>query len=151
MFKEKFMKEAIKEAEIAFNKGEIPIGSVIVLNNKIVSKAHNRSTENVLYHSEILCINKAISKLKTNYLNKCSIYITMEPCPMCLHALSLIKIKDIYFGAYRVQKCNYPDAYGGFEEKECSVLVKNFFNKVRKTNKRWAKETNSPLSRKKFL
>ena len=95
-----FMKEALKEAEIASFNNEIPVGAVIVdlKTNKIISKSHNsrEKDNNILGHAEINAINDSINKLNTKNLNNCAIFVTLEPCMMCLGAINEAHIKHIY-------------------------------------------------------
>lgn len=144
---ELFMKEALKEAYKAYNKKEIPIGCVIVRDNKIISRGHNlrEKKKNALLHAEVIAINKACKKLKSWRLDDCDIYITLEPCTMCSGAILQSKIKNTYFGAYDLKtgmagsrfnvfgiKFNYePNVIGGIMEEECSNLIKSFFKELR--------------------
>lgn len=95
-----FMREALKEAEIASFNNEIPVGAVIVdlKTNKIISKSHNsrEKDNNILGHAEINAINNSINKLNTKNLNNCAIFVTLEPCMMCLGAINEAHIKHIY-------------------------------------------------------
>ena len=95
----KYMLEAIKQAKIAQNKGNIHVGAVIVMNNKIISKAYNKKNlKNIsIYHAEILAIIKACKKLKSWRLNDCDLYVTLEPCNMCLSAIAESRIKNVYY------------------------------------------------------
>lgn len=95
-----FMKYALKEAEKAFKKGEVPVGCVIVKNNKIIAKAHNlkESKNNVTKHAEIIAIEKASKKLNNWRLIDCIIYITMFPCPMCASAINQARISRLVYG-----------------------------------------------------
>ena len=104
---DKYMIEAIKQAKIAQNKGNIPVGAVIVMNNKIISKAYNKknSKKVSIYHAEILAIIKACKKLKSCRLNECDLYVTLEPCNMCLSAIGESRIKNVYY----LLKSNYKD------------------------------------------
>ena len=104
---DKYMIEAIKQAKIAQNKGNIPVGAVIVMNNKIISKAYNKknSKKVSIYHAEILAIIKACKKLKSWRLNECDLYMTLEPCNMCLSAIGESRIKNVYY----LLKSNYKD------------------------------------------
>lgn len=137
-----FIGKALIEAKIAYYKNEIPVGAIIIYNNKIITKAHNQTEtkNNFICHAEILAIKEACAYLGSKYLNQCSIYITLEPCFMCLHALYLCRINKIYYGAFNYQE-NYvqqylkynnkfkTEIYGGIKEKECAKLLKNFFKK----------------------
>ncbi len=98
--KEKFMKAALKEAKKAYIKKEIPVGAVIVKNGKIISRAHNlkESKCSSISHAEILAIEKANKKLGAWRLENCEMYITLEPCMMCMGAIINARIKKIYIG-----------------------------------------------------
>ena len=98
--KEKFMKEALKEAKKAYEKDEIPVGAVIVKDNKIIARAHNlkESKNNSICHAEILAIQKACKKLNSWRLLDCEMYVTLEPCSMCAGALINSRIKKVYIG-----------------------------------------------------
>ncbi len=151
MIKDKtfFMKEAIKEAIKGKNEGEVPVGAVVVLESKIISKAHNRvekeNTQNA--HAEILALTEAAKKINSWRLNEASIFVTLEPCTMCMGAMILSRIKELYFGCYdRTQGAagsiynlsNNPllphsiKTYPEFLALESKILLKNFFNKLRK-------------------
>ena len=141
------MEEALKEARIAFKKKEIPVGCVIVCDNKIITRAHNlrEGKKNALYHAEVLAINKACKKLKSWRLDDCDLYVTLEPCSMCSGAIIQAKIKNIYFGASDPKtgaagsklnlfdiKFNYePNVCGGILGEECSKIIKDFFTNLR--------------------
>lgn len=128
---------------------EIPIGCVIVddKTGKVIAKSCNKTIKlnNPTQHAEILCINRALKKLKTNRLNHCSIYITLEPCAMCATAIMLAKIDRVYIGClspktgaiisnlhiYKRTICNHkPDVYYCIMEKECKELLRGFFRDV---------------------
>ena len=97
----KFMREAIKEAKIAYQKNEVPIGSIVVLNNEVIGRGHNQviARNSVTAHAEILAINSA-SKFLNNYrLNEASLYSTLEPCHMCAKAIVDARIKHVFFAA----------------------------------------------------
>ena len=95
-----YMDIAIQEALKAYKKNEVPVGCVIVKNNKIIAKAHNlkEKKKTVTAHAEILAINKATKKIRNWRLNDCEIYITLQPCPMCSSAIKQSRIKKIYYG-----------------------------------------------------
>lgn len=144
---ENFMKEALKEAKKAYDKLEIPVGAVIVKDNKIIARAHNlKETKNsALAHAEILAIQKANKKLNNWRLLDCDIYITLEPCIMCLGAISSSRIRNMYIGTLD-PKCNediedkilkYKSQYGintriGIMKEECEYILKDFFKNLRK-------------------
>ena len=99
--KEKFMKEAIKEAKKAYDKAEVPIGAVIVKDDKIIARAHNlRECKNqAIAHAEIFAIEKACKKLGAWRLENCDMYVTLEPCPMCAGAILNARVRNLYIGA----------------------------------------------------
>jgi tRNA(adenine34) deaminase len=99
--KEYFMKQALKEAQKAYDKYEIPVGTVIVKNEKIIARAHNlkETNKNATHHAEILAINKANKKLDNWRLTNCDMYVTLEPCAMCMGAIISSRIKKLYIGA----------------------------------------------------
>ncbi len=137
------MSLAIKEAQKALFKDEVPVGCVIVKDNKVIAKGHNlREKKNVtISHAEIETILKANKKFNSWKLEDCDLYVTLEPCLMCMGAIIDAHIKTVYFGAfdYKVgaissldvlnnKKADYlPLVYGGIKEKECSELVKDYF------------------------
>ena len=143
----KYMKMAYNEAVKAFNKEEIPVGCIIVKDDLVIAKAHNlREIKNqVMAHAEMLAITKANKKLNSWRLDDCDIYVTLEPCPMCLGAIIQARIKNLYFGAYDkksgacgsvVDLSSYSfnhkvNVVGGIYEKECSELISNFFKTLR--------------------
>ena len=143
------MKEALKEAQKAYDKLEVPVGAVIVKNGKIISRAHNlKETKfDTTKHAEILAIQKASRKLKSWRLLDCEMYVTLEPCSMCAGALIQSRIKKIYIGT-KDQKTgavgsvlNLLEDYEfnhkvevetGILEKECEKILKDFFKLLRK-------------------
>jgi Cytosine/adenosine deaminases len=96
-----FMKQALSEAQKAFDKGEVPIGAVIVSNNRIIARAHNltESMTDVTAHAEMQAITAAANVLGGKYLKDCTLYVTLEPCPMCAGALGWSQITKIVYGA----------------------------------------------------
>lgn len=148
--REKFMKEALKEAKKAYEKGETPIGAVIVKDGKIIARGHNKreTKKNALCHAEIIAINRACRKLGGWRLFQCDMYVTLEPCLMCAGAIVQSRIKNLYFGAYDkkggavgslIDIPALPDitqrveTAGGILKDECSSLLKDFFKELRKT------------------
>ena len=139
--KEKFMGEAIKEAQKAFKRREVPIGAVIVKNGKIIAKAHNtrEKTKNALSHAEILAVNNACKKLRNWRLVDCDIFVTLEPCIMCLGALYNARIRKLYYGASNKSngdiKIDYSsviqnhklEVENGIKESEVKELLAGFF------------------------
>lgn len=143
-----FMKEALKEAAKARKKDEVPIGAIIVHNNKIIAKGHNlRETKNdALGHAEIIAIRKANKKLKSWRLVDCTIYVTVEPCSMCAGAILQSRIGRIVYGTEDIKGGALGSSYNLFEQKninhipkiesgvlkeECSQIIKEFFKKKR--------------------
>jgi len=138
-----FMEEALKEAKRAFEKGEVPVGCVVVCNEKIVSKAHNRVEElsDITAHAEILAISEASKRLGTKALRDCEIYVTLEPCPMCAGAVALAGFKKLYFGTYNkkwgavVSRFFIPEEFKIpwqlLRCTECEKLLKLFFKNLR--------------------
>lgn len=116
---EYFMNEAIKEAKIAFEKNEVPVGAVIVFDNKIIAKAHNQSEllNDVTAHAEMLAITSASNYMNNKFLYECTIYVTLEPCIMCAGAIELARINKIVFAAN--------DPKYGFISKHNNKLIKN--------------------------
>jgi tRNA(adenine34) deaminase len=103
---EYFMKKALQEAEIAFEKGEVPVGAVIVVDNKIIARTHNLTEllTDVTAHAEMQAITSAANYIGGKYLKKCTIYVTLEPCQMCAGALYWSQISKIVFGARDEQR-----------------------------------------------
>jgi len=144
MFDNKFMQQAISLAKSSNQESfaEVPIAAIIVdpSNNKIIAQAHNlvELQKNPLAHAEIIAIEAACDKLKSKTLEGLDIYITLQPCPMCMHAITLAKLKRIYFGAYdsEIPLSLYPsnhklEIYGGIMEEECKQLLSKFFKQKR--------------------
>ena len=144
----KFMMQAYREAQKAFEEDEVPVGCVIVKEGKVVARAHNRKEKKncALFHAEIECIQKATKKLDNWNLKGCEIYVTLEPCMMCTGALVNSRIDKIIYGCedpkggalvsnIRLQDIkllnHYPQIQGGVMEKECSDLLKKFFKNKR--------------------
>jgi tRNA(adenine34) deaminase len=131
----KYMILALKEAEKAFKKDDVPVGAVIVKNSKIISKAHNlREKKNdATCHAEILAISKACRKLKSWRLTECILYVTLEPCSMCKAAISQARIDKVIYGTD--SKKEYEDKFELIKsdnfENECSSIVQTFFQKKR--------------------
>lgn len=138
-----FMKKALLEAENAFDKGEIPVGAIVVINNQVISKSHNLTEllNDVTAHAEMQSITAAANFLGGKYLRGCTIYVTLEPCPMCAGALYWSQIDRIVFGAsdpqrgYRAMGTQlHPKTTvkSGVLEQECSELMLRFFQEKRK-------------------
>ena len=146
--KEKYMQQALNEAKKAYEKEEVPIGAVIVKDNKIIARAHNikESTNNPCGHAEILAIQKACKKINDWRLEECEMYVTLEPCMMCAGAIIQSRINKIYIGALDIKtgavisklkgfddlKFNHKVEYEvGIMEEEGSKILKDFFKKLR--------------------
>lgn len=135
---EYYMNIAIKEAKKAYKYEEVPVGAVIIKDNKVIAKAYNKKekTKNVTKHAEIIAISKACKKLKNWRLENCTIYVTMEPCMMCSGAIEQSRIKKIVYGA-KNENYGSTDQLKNIEiiskvcEKECRELVQSFFKKRR--------------------
>ena len=144
----KFMNLAIKEAIKAEKEDEVPIGAVIVLDGKVIAKAHNKmeKTQIATAHAEILAINKACKKLKSWRLDGAEMYVTIEPCAMCAGAIVNARIKKVYFGAKEEKSgcasSKFPvlsesglnhctDFEGGIEGEKCAQIIKNYFKAKR--------------------
>jgi tRNA(adenine34) deaminase len=140
-----FMKKALQEAELAFEKGEIPIGAIIVIDNRIIARTHNLTEKlnDVTAHAEMQAITAAANFLGGKYLINCTLYVTLEPCQMCAGALYWSQISKIVYGARdEVRGCLnlktklHPktEFIGGVMAEESSQLLKRFFVKKRNLN-----------------
>ena len=143
----RFMTRAIELAKMAADQGEVPVGAVVVKEGKIIGEGYNMREQkcNVLSHAETEAINNACKTLGDWRLDDCTIYVTLEPCPMCAGAIINARIKEIVFGAYDLNMgcldsvtnlSALPFAagttvYGGIKEDECKKLLTNFFKEVR--------------------
>lgn len=141
---EKYMREALAEAQIAFSAGEVPVGCVIVnAQNEIISRAHNmvETDRRTCAHAEFLALEQAE---KLCDLSECTLYTTLEPCGMCAGAIAHHRIRRVIFGAYDPEygctfsKINLPlvmghaaECIGGVCEEECEALLKEFFRSIR--------------------
>ena len=136
------MKKALQEAEIAFEKGEIPVGAIIVVANKVIARTHNLTEllNDVTAHAEMQAITSAANYLGGKYLKDCTLYVTLEPCQMCAGALYWSQITKIVYGAsdenrgYQkmgTQLHPKTEVVSGVLENECSVLMRNFFKSRR--------------------
>ena len=146
---EKFMMLALKEAEKSALLDEVPVGAVIVKENKVIARGHNlrEKTKDPTSHAEIVAIRKACKKLNSWRLEDCTIYVTIEPCSMCAGTLLWTRIKRIVYGAkdpkggailssfslFDVKNINHhPEISGGLLEEQCSKLMSSFFIEKRK-------------------
>lgn len=139
---EYFMKKALVEAENAFEKGEIPVGAVIVIDNKVIARSHNLTEllNDVTAHAEMQAITSAANYLGGKYLKDCTLYVTLEPCQMCAGALYWSQITKIVYGAsdenrgfskLGTQLHPKTKVISGVLENECSLLMRAFFRTKR--------------------
>jgi tRNA(adenine34) deaminase len=143
-----FMNEAYEQALIAMDNNEIPIGCVIVFENKIIAKGFNQrnKNKNSLHHAEIIAINKACEYIKDWRLEECTLFVTVEPCPMCAGAILQARIKTLVFATHNKKagccgsilnlldndKFNHKvDIITGIMQQQCSNLMSDFFKTIR--------------------
>lgn len=138
-----FMNEALKEARKAYDADEVPVGAVIVANNRVIARAHNLTERlnDVTAHAEMQAITAAANAIGGKYLQDCTLYVTLEPCPMCAGALNWAQITRIVYGASDPKRGYHKFSeqmlhpktvvQGGVMEQECSDIVKQFFNNKR--------------------
>lgn len=149
MTHEELMREALAEAQLAFEEGEIPVGAVIAHGGEIIARAHNlrEQTGDPTAHAEVLAIREAAKALGGRRLSGCTLYVTLEPCPMCAGAMVMAYLNKCYFGAKDERQGCCESVYaltsdpafyhrvpciGGLMEAEASQLLKNFFHARRK-------------------
>lgn len=145
---DRFMQQAFNLAEQAYEKKEIPVGAVVVHNNQIIGKGYNQTEQlnDATAHAEMLALSAACSTLKQKYLKDCTLYVTLEPCPMCAGALVWSKIDTVVIGAWDSQaggcgsvfnlssneKLNHQvTVLQGFMENDCEWIIKQFFKERR--------------------
>lgn len=156
---EKYMRAAIREAKKASSIGEVPIGCVIVYEDKIIARGYNRRTidKNVLSHAEINAIRKACKKMGDWRLEGCTMYVTLEPCPMCAGAIVQARIPRVVIGCMNSkagcagsvldmlheERFNHQvESETGILEEECSQMMKSFFKELREMKKQKLEEGN---------
>lgn len=145
------MQSALKCAKKAFEEGEVPIGAVVVLNGKVIARGHNRRTKKQIAtaHAEIEAIEKACKKLKSWRIPECELYVTLEPCPMCMGAMLNARIRKVTFGApenkgrsltREIAEANLLnhkiEVEGGVMEEECAKILTDFFSGMREKEKK---------------
>lgn len=145
------MQAALDCAAKALKKGEVPIGAVVVSNGKIISRGYNKRTKKQIAtaHAEIEAIEKACKKLKSWRIPECEIYVTLEPCPMCMGAMLNARIKKVYFGAYEAKGRSMTaqlaesnllnhriEVEGGVMREECAGILSSFFSQMREREKK---------------
>jgi tRNA(adenine34) deaminase len=140
---EYFMREALKEAQKAFDIDEIPVGAVVVCKNRIIARAHNQTEKltDATAHAEMLAATAASNYLGSKYLNECTLYVTLEPCVMCAGALHWVQLQKLVYGASDVQRgyslvkspVLHPktEVVKGIKAVEAKALMDNFFKKLR--------------------
>jgi tRNA(adenine34) deaminase len=143
-----FMQEALRQAKIAFEKDEVPVGAIIVENGKIIAASYNQniSLNDPTAHAEILVLRQASELKKSHRLDNCDLYVTLEPCAMCASAIALARIRAVYYGAFdqkfgavengakifNSSSCHHkPEIYSGIAEAESKNLMINFFKSKR--------------------
>ncbi len=146
-----FMQAALDCAAKALKKGEVPIGAVVVSGGKIISRGYNKRTKKQIAtaHAEIEAIEKACKKLKSWRIPECEIYVTLEPCPMCMGAMLNARIKKVYFGAYEAKGRSMTaqlaesnllnhriEVEGGVMREECAQILSSFFSRMREREKK---------------
>lgn len=153
---ERYMAEALRQAKKAAMIEEVPIGCVIVHENKIIARGYNRRNKDAstLAHAEIIAIKKASKKLGDWRLEECTMYVTLEPCPMCAGAIVQARIPKVVIGAmnpkagcagsiidmFQIKQFNHQvDTERGVLEEECSTIMKEFFKELRKKKKSLSK------------
>ena len=133
---DKYMEIALKEAKKALKTDDVPVGAVIVENGKIIAKAHNTKEKKkiVTRHAEINAVEKACKKKKNWYLNDCEMYVTLEPCKMCMGALEQARIKKVIYAAPRdkIDNLKKPEVKQGKGVENSQELLKFFFKNKRK-------------------
>lgn len=151
MFKDDyyFMSRALKQAEVAYKKGEVPVGAVVVKDGKVISRGYNlrETTNDPTAHAELLAMKKASKKLDSWRLSGCTLYVTLEPCPMCSGVIVNSRIDRVVFGAYDQKAgccttlyhlCNderfnhRAEILGGVMEDSCAKILSDFFKEKRK-------------------
>ena len=146
-----FMQAALDCAAKALKRGEVPIGAVVVSGGKIISRGYNKRTKKQIAtaHAEIEAIEKACKKLKSWRIPECEIYVTLEPCPMCMGAMLNARIKKVYFGAYEAKGRSMTaqlaesnllnhriEVEGGVMREECAQILSSFFSRMREREKK---------------
>ena len=150
--KEFFMREALKEAQKAYDQAEVPIGAVVVLNGEIIGRGYNirEKEQDATLHAEIKAIRQANQRLGSWRLEDCELFVTLEPCPMCSGAMILARLKKVTFGAFdpkagtagtfmnllQDERFNHQvEVEQGILEDECKTLLQTFFKGLRERNK----------------
>ena len=147
--REAFMRGALEQAELAFQQGEVPVGAAVVCEGEVIALAHNERelTQDPTAHAEVLALRRAAKRLGKRRLDGCTLYVTLEPCPMCAGAAALAGVEKIVFGAYDPRAGCAGSVYaipedpafgagtvceGGVLEEECAAVLDAFFSKRRR-------------------
>jgi tRNA(adenine34) deaminase len=146
---EHFMQEALKEAQIAYSKGEVPVGAVITWKDKIIARGHNQreTLQHVFAHAEMLAIDEAVKVVGSWRLDECTLYVTLEPCAMCAGAMIQSRVKKLIYGAKEPKSGVHGSIVNLFDQpfnhsieiisgvlaEESSQLLKTFFKSLRNT------------------
>lgn len=142
------MAQAVEQARLAALRGEVPVGAVLVRDGAVIAAAGNRVEElsDPTAHAEILVLRAAAAAAASPRLGECDLYVTLEPCPMCAAAISLARLRRVYYGAYDPKgggiehgprvfdhaTCHHrPEVVGGLRESECATLLRDFFRQRR--------------------
>ena len=137
------MGEALKEAQKAFEAGEVPVGAVMVCQNRIIARAHNQTEQltDATAHAEMIAVTAAANYLGSKYLTECMLYVSLEPCVMCAGALYWVQLQKLVYGAEDVQRgfslvkspLLHPqtEVVKGIREEESAKMIKQFFKKIR--------------------
>jgi tRNA(adenine34) deaminase len=140
---EYFMREALKEAQKAFEIGEVPVGAVVACRNRIIARAHNQTEKltDATAHAEMLAVTAAANYLGSKYLTECTLYVTLEPCVMCAGALHWVQLQKLVFGASDIQRgytlvsspLLHPktEVVKSIKAVEAKELIDNFFRRIR--------------------
>jgi len=138
-----FMTEALKEARKAFDNGEVPVGAVVVCQNKIIARAHNQTEQltDATAHAEMLAVTAAANGLGSKYLSDCTLYVTLEPCVMCAGALHWVQLQKLVYGADDLQRgfslvstpLLHPktEIIKGIKKDPSKELIDSFFRRIR--------------------
>jgi tRNA(adenine34) deaminase len=152
-YHEYYMMEALEEARLAHEAGEVPVGAVVVRNEEIIARGYNRTIalNDPTAHAEIIAITQAASLLATQRLTGCSLYVTLEPCPMCAGALVNARLEQLFFGAFDMKAGaagtlysittdrrlnHYVETLGGVLDADSALLLKSFFEERRRVQPR---------------
>jgi tRNA(adenine34) deaminase len=140
---EYFMREALKEAQKAFEIGEVPVGAVVVCRNRVIARAHNQTEKltDATAHAEMLAVTAAANHIGSKYLSECTLYVTLEPCVMCAGALHWVQLQKLVFGASDIQRgyslvsspLLHPktEVVKSVKAVEAKELIDSFFRRIR--------------------